>query len=384
MRLSIVHLTTYLQGGAGRAITDLACAQHAAGHRVLVMSSATDVPGLGRRSLGGGGYGNYPHYLERLADAGVDVILEDSLFTRDATLNLRALDRLKTARPFGTVDILHAHAGTPARIGLAYVQDCNEGTVVIQTQHGWGSNKTECQAHEDLEVLRRVNRVVVTSETTLELLVEYGVPSDHLLTIPCGIPPVTAAVSAAAEMALAPLRTNGYSIVGCVGTVNANKNQQLLLEALPRQDGSVAAVFVGEGAEELRRRAEHMGIANRVLAVGYQPDAERWMPAFDALVVPSFSEGQGLVVLEAFRAGVPVVASAIPSLRQLVVPEHTGWLFDPHDACSLATVIERVVSLSPSERARVTRAARASFLANYTAEQMVLKHEQLYRRLRAA
>jgi L-malate glycosyltransferase len=371
--LSIVHLATFLQGGAGRALTDLACAQRAAGHRVLVMSSATDVPG----------YGNYPHYFERLTAADVDVILEDSLFTRDASLNWRALDRVKSVRPPGTVDILHAHAGTPARIGVAYAEDC--GAAVIQTQHGWGTNKTETQAREDLDVMRRVNRVIVTSEATLTLLIEYGVPSDRLLTIPCGIPGTSGPVAPEADALLAPLRATGVRILGCVGTVNANKNQQLLLDAVARLERyPVAAVFVGEGGESLQRRAEQMGIGDRVLAVGYRPDAERWMPAFDALVLPSFTEGQGLVVLEAFRAGVPVVASAIPSLRQLVIPGHTGWLFDPHDVCGLATSIESVLNLSLAERARVTGSARASFLAGYTVEQMVQRHDWLYQQIRAA
>jgi len=377
--LSIVHLTTYLQGGAGRAITDLACAQRATGSRVLVMTSATGAPG----------YDNYRHYLEQLASADVEVVVEDSLFSRDAALNMRALERLKTARPQGTVDIVHAHAGTPARIGLAYAAYCGDGPAghrgpsVIQTQHGWGTNKTESQAREDLDVLRCVSRVVVTSEATSTLLVDFGVPADRLLTIPCGIPANACPASSQAESALAPLRAAGYRIVGCVGTVNSNKNQHLLLEALARLQGRpVAAAFVGEGGEALRRRSEQLGIVDRVLAVGYQPDADRWMPAFDALAVPSFTEGQGVVVLEAFRAGVPVLASAIPSLQQLVVPERTGWLFDPHDPASLAMAIEQVVGLSPSERQRVTRMARSSFLESYTSEQMVQRHDQLYRGLR--
>jgi len=380
--LSIVHLTTYLQGGAGRAITELACAQRAAGNRVLVMASATGYPG----------YGNYPHYIERLVNAGVDLVLEDSLFSRDASLNRRALARLQAVCRQDNVDLVHAHAGTPARIGLAYAEDCGRHRAgaqhrvpcVIQTQHGWGTNKSETQAREDLDVLRRVTRVVVTSDATRTLLVALGVSPERLVTIPCGIPAEAGPVSRAAESALAPLRASGYGILGCVGTVNANKNQQLLIEAMTRLARlRVAAVFVGEGGEELRRQSARLGLADRVRAVGYQPDAEHWIPAFDTLVVPSLTEGQGLVVLEAFRAGVPVLASAIPPLRQLVIPRHTGWLFDPHDAGGLATAIDHVVTLPPEERAAVTRRAREAFLAGYTSELMVRRHDALYRRLRA-
>jgi glycosyltransferase involved in cell wall biosynthesis len=369
-RLSIVHLTTFLQGGAGRAITDLACAQRAAGHRVQVVSSSTGEPG----------YENYPHYLERLRQAGVTLLLVDSLFKREAALNLRVLDRMMAANPPGSIDIIHAHAGTPARIGLAYAE--TSGAAVIQTQHGWSSNKTAEQAHEDLETLCRVDRVVVTSEATLTLLIELGVPSERMLTIPCGLPPEGGPIPQEAKAAVASLRARGHRIVGCVGTINANKNQQVVLEALSRLS-DVAGIFVGESGEALQRRARLAGLEDRVLVPGYQPDADRWIAAFDLLAVPSFTEGQGLVVLEAFRAGVPVVASDIAPLRQMVVPGHTGWLFDPRSAGSVAGAIERALALLPDERDRMTARARRWFQESYTIDRMVARHNSLYERVLA-
>ncbi|HLG55923.1 MAG TPA: glycosyltransferase family 4 protein [Vicinamibacterales bacterium] len=388
-RLFILHLTTFLQGGAGRAIVDLACAQQAAGHQVIVVSSAT----------GEAGYGNYPHDVDRLANAGVPLVLEDSLFKRDRALNRRVLDRLHADLPQSPVDVIHAHAGTPARIGLLLARRAGRRTPVIQTQHGWGTNKTPAQAREDLDVLRAVDRVVVTSEATRSLLIEQGIPAEHTHTIPCGIPDRTAGLPGEAEAALAPFRARGDQLVGCVGSVNANKNQRLLVEALARiAHGSrvhtpgpgrrrvhtaglgrrVACVFIGEGGEDLQPLAAEMGVADRILALGYRPDAERWMPAFDLLAIPSFTEGQGLVVLEAFRAGVPVIASDIAPLRHLVTEGETGWLFDPHDATTLVSAIERALDVPSMERARITGRARCRFLEDYTADQMVERHDRLY------
>src|SRR5688572_30966960 len=71
--LGILHLTTFLQGGAGRAIADLACAQQAAGHRVTVVTSDT----------AHGEFGNYREYLDRLRAADVALHLCDSLFSRE-------------------------------------------------------------------------------------------------------------------------------------------------------------------------------------------------------------------------------------------------------------------------------------------------------------
>ena len=164
-RRSIIHLTTFLQGGAGRAITELACAQHRSGDSVLVVASRT----------GEGGYQSYPHYLEQLHDAGVPVLLEDSTFKRDIDLNQRVLERLVAVRRPDTTDLVHAHAGVPARIAQRYAALASRPIVVVQTQHGWGINKTREQARDDLATLRSVDRVIVTSEASRQWLIEQGV-----------------------------------------------------------------------------------------------------------------------------------------------------------------------------------------------------------------
>jgi glycosyltransferase involved in cell wall biosynthesis len=368
---SIVHLSTFLQGGAGRAITDLACAQRRAGDSVLVVSSRT----------GEAGYGSYPHYLEELTAAGVPVLLEDSLFKRDPAANRRVLDRLLDQKAPDAVDLVHAHAGVPARIGLRYAGGSSRRVAVIQTQHGWGTNKTSEQESEDLATLNAVDHVVVTSEATGALLAARGVPADRMTCIECGLPAdPPSPVPADAKAIRAALDGEHRHVIGCIGSITANKNQKLLLHALARSGNDrVSAVFVGEGAEQLAETIHVLKLASRVRTLGYRPDASQWMPAFDLLVVPSLSEGQGLVVLEAFRAGVPVVASDIPALRSLVTDGATGWLFPSGDVGALARAINRALAASLPERARITAAARARFLAEYTVELMVARHEVLYR-----
>ncbi len=374
-RLRIAHLTTFLQGGAGRAIVDLALAQREAGHDVLVLTSDRGQPG----------YGNYPHYLERLRAAGVPLRVEDSLFTRDQTLNLQALACLRTDRPRGTLDVVHAHAGTPARIARLYAGAEDSGVAVVQTQHGWGVAKTPEQAREDLAVLDEVDRIIVTSEATRSLLASRGISKGRIETIPCGIAATAPdRIADDAARTSAELRARGYRVVGCIGTVNANKNQRVLIEALARPSlRDVAVIVVGEGGDAVAGQARGLGLGDRVRAVGYQPDADRWLPGFDALAVPSLTEGQGLVVLEAFRAGVPVAASAIPALEQLVTDGEQGWLFDPADADALARTLARMLTLPDATRHAVLTAARRRFDQQYTIPVMLARHEALYRRVTA-
>ena len=118
--LGVLHLTTFLQGGAGRAITDLACAQHAAGHSVTVVASDTAC----------GEFGNYPEYLERLRAAGVMLHLRDSLFARDISKSMRVAEMLCQSLDASRLDVIHAHAAVPAFIGL--LEGRNFGKLVIR------------------------------------------------------------------------------------------------------------------------------------------------------------------------------------------------------------------------------------------------------------
>ena len=369
--LGILHLTTFLQGGAGRAIADLACAQRSSGHRVTVVTSAT----------GQGAFDNYPEYLDRLRAAGVVLHRWDSLFTRDLTLNMRVVARLQAHVDARRLDVVHAHAAVPALIGRLFLREAGRRAAVLQTQHGWGVNKTATQAAFDLAMLKDMDTVVVTSRATAELLVARGCTAPRFEVLPCGLPSEGSAPPAGAVDALAPLRARGARLVGCIGSVTDNKNQRLAIDALTRTDAGVVAVFIGEGGEALAEYARQRGVAERVVICGYQPQAAGWLPLLDALVVPSRTEGQGLVVLEAFRAGVPVIASDIPALAELVEDGGNGVLFESENAGSLAGAISRALGLPAPDRQAMLTAARQRFEGGYTIDRMVARHEALYRRL---
>lgn len=366
---SVVHLATYLQGGAGRAIVDLACAQHAAGWRVLVVTSKT----------ARGDFGNYPQYLTQLEAAGVSCWVEDSLFLRDPAANQRVLTRLARAWAPGSATVVHAHAGTPARIALSYARTLAPRPLVVQTQHGWGSNKTSEQAAEDIATLRTVDRVIVTSSATGDLLARFGVAAGSIAVVPCGLAPEAPRPNPDALEIVRRFHEQGRLVLGCVGSVTPNKNQTLVVRAVGRAGGRLAAVIVGEGRERLARAIRDARAGGGVHLAGFQPDGDAWLASVDALVAPSLTEGQGLVVLEAFRAGVPVMASDIAPFRALVEDGRTGWLFDPHDVGSLVEAVSRHTQATQAQRDEMRAASRRVFEHGYTVAGMVRRHEEIYR-----
>ncbi len=374
--MNILHLTTFLQGGAGLAIAELAGAQRQAGHAVTVVTSATGVPG----------YGNYPGHLEDLSRTGVPVHLVDSSFARDTAANQHVIEFLTAAMAHRPYDLIHAHAAVPSQIGLAVARIAGGGLPVIQTMHGWGIAKTPAQQEHDIAVMNLVDRVVVPAKTSAELLTRLGVQPSRIAIVPYGVrrgrpQPTDVADGVMAEMR--EWRRGGGTIACCIGTLGERKNQRLLVEALAGLDGRVLCVFIGDGDKRpLEALAAESGVSGVVRFAGYRASARRFLRLADMLVLPSLSEGQPLSVLEAYSDGVPVLASDVPELAELVEPGVTGALFDPRNPMQLAAAIEWVRRLTSDARRALGDRARFLYESRFTVEAMVSGYMHEYARTR--
>ncbi len=366
--MKILHVSTFLQGGAGRVIASLAVAQQRAGHHVTVVAD------------GGAdtGYGSYPEYLDRLTDAGVGWHTVCSTFTRDLSLTVQAARQLRGLIGHQPVDVVHTHAAIPTLV--AHIALGRSRVRLLQTMHGWGIRKTPEQAAMDITLLGLADAVVTPSAAARETLRGLGLDDARMHVVPYGLPrePDGRGLDVGDVALFASCRASGRAIALCIGTLGERKNQALLVKALVTLPG-VVAVFIGDGDDApLRSLAAQLGVAERVHVLGYRADASRYLPLADTLVLPSRNEGLPVAVLEALRAGVPVVGSAIPEIAEAVDDGRTGVLFTPEDCDALAAAVRR--SVEPSTRDAMRAHARAAFKQRYDLGRMIAAYERLYAR----
>ncbi len=100
----------------------------------------------------------------------------------------------------------------------------------------------------------------------------------------------------------------------------------------------------GEQATELRRLASRLGIADRVHWLGWRADAADLMAAFDVFLLPSLREGFGLVLLEAMSRRLPIVASHVGAIPEIVIDGETGILVEPRNVDELAKAMTRLLN----------------------------------------
>jgi glycosyltransferase involved in cell wall biosynthesis len=243
--------------------------------------------------------------------------------------------------------------------------------------HGWGITKTPEQQATDIALLDMADAVVVPSIAAAKTLRSAGLRHEGIRVIPYGIAPEGPRTPVGDPLAdVFTQGVGGRRVALCIGTIGERKNQRLLVDALAEEGaGDVVAVFIGEGdGEGLRSQARVRGVGDRVIVAGHKPAASQYLPLADVLVLPSRNEGLPLAVLEALRAGIPVVAADIPEIAEALDGGRYGHLFPPDDASALARGLRDAADASTERR----DALRARFTERYTADRMLAAYETLY------
>jgi glycosyltransferase involved in cell wall biosynthesis len=231
----------------------------------------------------------------------------------------------------------------------------------------------------------RVDGCIAVSEGVARFAVEIeGAPPARVRTIRHGL------AEPAPDPDRAALRARlgigeGERIVGMVGRLVEQKGFAFGLEAFARiadrfPDGRLLIAGDGPLRRELERRAETLGLSGRVLFLGWCPDAAALMGALDLLLVPSLWEGFGLVILEAMARGLPVIASAVGGIPEVVVAGTTGILVQPRDVDGISRALAELLD-DGARRQHLGQAARERVRENFGAQRMVAQTIELYNEL---
>jgi glycosyltransferase involved in cell wall biosynthesis len=176
----------------------------------------------------------------------------------------------------------------------------------------------------------------------------------------------------------------GIITVGAVGRLNKQKGFDILIEAwLKVKIENTRLIIAGEGEERevLQKQIEKLGLSQQISLIGNVQDMSAFYQSLNLLVMPSRWEGLGIAALEAGACGVPVVASAVDGLGD-IINENTGWSLIPNDAKELARVLQEALSQLNSEVTRFKQAKLRTLIEEkYSINQVTVNYEDLYLKL---
>jgi glycosyltransferase involved in cell wall biosynthesis len=355
----VATVITRLEGGAGQLALRGALIMDPAAHEMTIITGRGD-----------------PVLLDRAAAAGLEVLIEPALRAPIAPCSdLGALVRLRglfTRRPF---DIVHTHTAKAGMIGRLAAHGAGVPRLV-HTYHGFPFHEFQAlprrQAYVRIE--RGLGRITdlalcVGTGVAVEAVRRRLISPERIRTIGVvadgpalahdgrhGAVPGSARARARAALGLPA----GATVVGAVGRLTYQKAPGDFVAAL-RELGrpDVTGVWVGDGelAGQVAAQAGETPAVRLVLA-GQRGNVAELLPAFDVFLLSSRYEGLPTAVVEAMMCGVPVVATAVNAVGDVVVPGETGLLVPPGHPALMAGAVRFFLD-SPEAAARMAAAAQA-------------------------
>jgi teichuronic acid biosynthesis glycosyltransferase TuaC len=251
-----------------------------------------------------------------------------------------------------TPDLIHAHTAYPDGFAAVKLGQALHRPVVV-TLHGGDVNvhfRRYLWRRMGLWALSGARQVIAVSYSLRRKAVDYGVETPKVTVIPNGVDVTRfAPVPRAEALRQLGLNDDGARVL-YVGGIERSKGIGFLLKAAKMVLGGVNRpvefVLIGDGAYKERAMllAQEVGITTAVRFVEKRPnqDIPLWINACDLLVLPSLSEGFGVVLIEAMACGKPVVSTRCGGPEDIVTPE-TGLLVAPGDEAALAEAMDRIL-----------------------------------------
>lgn len=277
-------------------------------------------------------------------------------------------------------DLVHCHGAHADVIGSRAATTTD--AAMVSTVHGQVGGDWRNRLYEWLQrrTFARRDAVVAVSRPLALSLIDDGAPPERMHVVRNAWSADAATLPRHEARAMLKLPAEGF-VLGWLGRLSHEKGLDLLLDSLaiaPMLDLHLAVV--GEGRERKSLTAQGaktaLGRAHRIHWLGGVPNASRLIRAFDALVVSSRVEGTPLVVLEAMSAGVPVIATAVGGIPD-VLSQTEGFLVPPGDVLELREAIE-LVQRDPTEARRRVTAATKRAAADSDLDQWLDRYAMVY------
>ncbi len=289
------------------------------------------------------------------------------------------LGKIKSGHnPFGPI-VIHSH-GT--RAGFFASMATPRGSYRIYTEHRWDSDYHLKNSLNEFwqkfmlkRSLRRMNRVIAVSSSVRNFLIENKLTaSEQVITIPNAIDfklSETKKIKAA----------NRAPVIGTIGNLNPQKGQAYLIGAMPKiiEKFPLATLEIigdGELKENLKSKVKNLKLERHVTLLGRKNDVLKYLKRWDVFVLPSIAETFGISILEAMSAGLPVIASKVGGIVDIIENKKTGLFVPKENSDALAKSIIEILD-HPVLAAKLKRGGLVR-VKDFDWEKIIKEIEKIY------
>jgi glycosyltransferase involved in cell wall biosynthesis len=277
-----------------------------------------------------------PHATDRFIEMLQEVGVSSKIFSSLKIFDHRLLSNLRRALRDTKPDIIHAHGFKAAFYGKLTAP---ASAALIITHHGKSAHTIKVKVYEFIEeqVMKRSKAVIAVSHDMKRMLVRAGIRESKISVVENFL--TTRVIKAQSK------GTSSLKLL-FVGRLSPEKGCDVLIESMKiLEKEKISLTIVGDGIEKvnLEKKVSGLNLASMVHFVGFKHNVNEFMASSDALVMPSYREGQPLTLIEACCMGLPIVASNVGGIPDLIKENENGYLCPPGDSNQLAQTLKQLL-----------------------------------------
>lgn len=347
------------EGGLEQVVTMMSVRQKSRGVHVAAVLAPNDAE-------------NHPFTL-RLEALGVpctSVIVGGRSYRREYRALSDLVERLEP-------QVLHTHGYRADLIGGMVARA--HRIPAVSTVHGFTSARLRIRFNERVQrfVLRRADAVIAVSLPLVDQLGRAGISRDRIHYVPNGFLPIVDTVGRAEARDRLGIGRSEL-VAGWVGRLSHEKGVDVMLDALAQSPPSFRLAIIGDGPEReaLRHQADRLGISDRIHWHGSIPSAGSLLSAFDVFVLSSRTEGTPIALLEAMNAGVPIVATRVGGVPDVVTSAQA--LLVPSEQPGMIAQALAQIERGPSAAKHRSILARERLLKSFGSDAWLVAVDAVY------
>ena len=364
-------------GGAQRHVFDLATDMKKRGHDVVV-------------ALGGDGILRSRLEENSIPTRSINELGRDVSVSKDAGSFKEIFNIIRREKP----DVIHLHSPKAAGLG-ALAGRILRVKKIIYTVHGWAFNESR-PIHQKIAIIifswfttLLSHKIILLSQKELSQTLSFPFIKQKTALIPLGITaPVFMSVDGSKQfmskqIGLPFADFNKKVVVGTIAELHPNKGLTFFIEALKtviEKHPNVIAVLVGGGEqyEYIKSLIEKYGLSKQIFLTGYVEAASEYLKAFNVFVLPSIKEGLPYTIIEAGFAGLPVIATTVGGIPEIIEDMKSGILIQPRKPAEIAHAINFYVEHTDVAR-QYAKALNESVKVKFALERMLKETEGVYK-----
>jgi len=317
-------------------------------------------------------------FLNELKD-----VCDTAMISENRLFDLKIIHQLLQLIKKRDIDVIHSHDVKSNFYGLIAAKITK--TPIISTVHGWISNsyKQKIYIYIDRILKKFFNKVIIVSQSQLNILRTHGVSEKNISYVPNSVSLSDFGNKNSSGLFRKELNlTPKNLLIGNIGRLSPEKGQCDFIEAakiISEKYEEVRYILIGDGPDYhfLKDYTDQLKLTEKVIFAGYRKDITDVYSSLNLIVLSSYTEGMPNVILEAMAAEVPIIATRVGGVSELIENGNTGIMVDPGKPKELASAINHALS-NPKLLMKLVKKAKKNIEEKFSVERNILLIHKIY------